>query len=236
MRIKVLSLSILILVITTISFGKEVQKLGSPKAFITSTKYDFGIVVEGVQISHDFFIKNIGDAPLYIEKVGTECGCTTVSYTKTILPNSTGKISVKVNTNGFADSKIEKNIIVTLNDIKHSPIVFTVSGRVERFAYITPKWIVLRGSLGKKLKSEVIILPKKKYPFRIVGISAKYGKDISYKIEEIHKGSPSAGYRLIVYNLRKVKGRYLDRIYLKTDSKIKPVIEIGVYGDIKEID
>jgi hypothetical protein len=41
-----------------------------------------------------------------------------------------------------------------------------------------------------------------------------------------------AGYILIVENLKKEKGRYYDMISLKTDSKIKPLIKINVYGHI----
>jgi hypothetical protein len=39
---------------------------------------------------------------------------------------------------------------------------------------------------------------------------------------------------LIVENLKKAGGYYLDTIYLKTDSKIRPEIKIRVYGNILE--
>lgn len=232
MKAKGLFSFIFIFIFVTVCLGKELEKPKGPKALIFSTEYDFGTVVEGTQVLHNFVIKNIGDAPLHIKGVGTECGCTTVSYTKTILPGSAGEVSVKVDTNGFADLKIRKNVIVTLDDIKHSPIVLTISGDVKSFAYIIPKRVVLKGASDKKIEKEVVILPRKEYPFRITSIHARYGRYIKYKLREIRKGSRSTGYRLIVRNVAKIKGRYSDRIYLKTDSKIKPVIEIRVYGDI----
>ena len=48
------------------------------------------------------------------------------------------------------------------------------------------------------------------------------------------KQPEETGYVLIVENLKKDKGRYYDMISLRTDSKIKPLIKINVYGTIIE--
>lgn len=42
---------------------------GTPSAFIEAATYDFGTVLEGVDIIHDFTIKNTGDADLKIISV-----------------------------------------------------------------------------------------------------------------------------------------------------------------------
>jgi hypothetical protein len=39
-------------------------------------------------------------------------------------------------------------------------------------------------------------------------------------------------YVLMVKNIKNQKGRYVDKIYLKTDSTIRPVIEVVVVGII----
>jgi len=43
-----------------------------PKAMVETHDYDFGSVMEGEDVRHDFVIKNIGDAPLNIR--GTRTG------------------------------------------------------------------------------------------------------------------------------------------------------------------
>jgi hypothetical protein len=40
-----------------------------PKAIFPSTRHEFGSVMEGVEIKHDFIIENHGQAPLVISKV-----------------------------------------------------------------------------------------------------------------------------------------------------------------------
>lgn len=77
------------------------------------------------------------------------------------------------------------------------------------------------------------IIPEEKYPFTIVEAVAKIGEDINYNLEEI-KISKRSEYLLTVENLKKTKGRYFDVIILKTTSKIRPEIQIKVYGNIVE--
>jgi len=74
-------------------------------------------------------------------------------------------------------------------------------------------------------------MPEKKYLFRIVEASTTKGNNISFKLEEIKK-SGEYTYLLIVKNLKKDAGRYSETITLKTTSKIRPKINIRIYGNI----
>ena len=108
----------------------------------------------------------------------------------------------------------------------------TLSGKVERFADIIPQRVTLTGFTGESVKAQAVIIPKEKYPFNIVETGAKNGKDFCFKLKEI-KESGKTEYKLLIENLKKEEGRYYDYIYLKTDSKIRPEIKIGIYGNIK---
>jgi len=79
----------------------------------------------------------------------------------------------------------------------------------------------------------VKIVPEKKYPFKIIGSGSINPKNIRFTLEEA-KPPEGVGYILIVENLKKEKGRYYDMITLKTDSNIKSLIKINVYGHIIE--
>jgi hypothetical protein len=92
----------------------------------------------------------------------------------------------------------------------------------------------MSGYVGEHIKQSIKIIPKKKYPFKILEVKAQKGKDISYKIEEIITPSKVLEYLLTVTNLKNEKSRFFDTIYLKTDSKIRPEIKISVYGNIKD--
>ncbi len=107
----------------------------------------------------------------------------------------------------------------------------TISGRVEKFVTISPKDVKLYGPAGNPIKATVQIIPEKKYAFRILEARAKYGKHIDFKLQE-EKGSQAGNYVLMIENKKTSKGRYFDTVYLKTDSKVQPQINVNVYGNI----
>ena len=47
-----------------------------PKITVSESEYDFGTIVEGAIVSHEFFITNEGVSDLEIRHVGASCGCT----------------------------------------------------------------------------------------------------------------------------------------------------------------
>ncbi len=115
------------------------------------------------------------------------------------------------------------------NDPRHAYQTLIFSGRVDRFVTISPKVVRLIGDVGKNLKQEVHIVPEKKYPFKIISAKADKGQRIRVELEA---GSDSSGgYVLTVEDHTNRKGRYRDMIRLKTDSDIRPVISIRVYGN-----
>ncbi len=91
----------------------------------------------------------------------------------------------------------------------------------------------MRGPVDRQLKTSVTITPELEYLFKITEVSAKNGKNISYKLEEVKKGE-KLEYILHVENLRKEIGRYRDTLVLKTDSKIRPEIQISVSGNVTQ--
>lgn len=51
---------------------------GNAKIKIEEKSYDFGTIREADgEVSHDFVIENVGDAPLIITSANASCGCTT---------------------------------------------------------------------------------------------------------------------------------------------------------------
>jgi len=109
----------------------------------------------------------------------------------------------------------------------------TVTGPVGEFAAIIPKRVVLRGIAGESVKGMATIVPKEKYPFKIMTVTARYGDKIHFNFEEIQNSDPKS-YLLTIENLLTHKGRYADTIILKTDSRIRPELTVQVFGDIAE--
>ena len=127
---------------------------------------------------------------------------------------------------------MKKTASVYTSDKKRPRMDLTISGQVEKFVTIRPKHINLRGYTGDSIKALVSIIPEKKYPFKILKISAKDGKNIKFQVDEV-ESSANGAYELKVENLKPDSGRYYDTIFLETDSKIRPKLSVRVYGNLR---
>jgi len=136
-----------------------------------------------------------------------------------------------VSTKGFGGRNITETVWIYTNDRKNPQLQIQVAGTVEKFADIVPKRAMMVGAVGTPLKTQIRIVPQQKYSFKILGIRARNGKFITFRMEE-QKESEKSMYVLTVENTMQQKGRYSDVIYMDTDSKIQPVIEIPVMGNI----
>jgi hypothetical protein len=128
---------------------------------------------------------------------------------------------------------MKKTASVYTNDKSRPRQDLVITGSVEKFVSIRPKHVSLRGYAGDAIKGKVTITPEKKYPFSILDARAQNGKNIHFQLDEISKNG-GRGYELKVENLKQKAGRYYDTIILKTDSKIRPELNVRVYGYLRE--
>lgn len=127
---------------------------------------------------------------------------------------------------------MRKTAGVYTNDKTRPRQDLVISGEVEKFVTIRPQHANMRGFVGDPIKGTVTIIPEKKYPFKILNLRAQDGKYIKYQLAEI-KESDSMAYTLNIENLKKDAGRYYDSIILETDSKIRPQLNVRVYGYLR---
>lgn len=98
---------------------------------------------------------------------------------------------------------------------------------------VKPQRVVLRGYAGSQIIMQVKIIPRKAYPFNILGNTTGGNENYRYELATIVEKDRKR-YLLTVENLKKSKGRYYSSINLKTDSEAKPHISIMVIGQILE--
>jgi len=73
----------------------------SAKIVFDQPTFDYGFIMQGDKVNHDFYFKNAGNDDLFIKRVTASCGCTTPDYPKeAIPPGASGKISVVFNSSG----------------------------------------------------------------------------------------------------------------------------------------
>ena len=87
-----------------------------PKITSLEKEFDFGQIVEGSIVVHDFIITNDGDEELYLIKVSSTCGCTVAKPEQEKLqPGETTKLKVSFNSKN-KPGRQKKYISVFTND------------------------------------------------------------------------------------------------------------------------
>jgi hypothetical protein len=82
---------------------------------VIDTVYNFGSVVDGMEVTKSFRFKNTGNKPLIIADASASCGCTKPTFNqKPIQPGEIGYIDVKFDSKG-REGTAEKSINVTAN-------------------------------------------------------------------------------------------------------------------------
>jgi hypothetical protein len=137
-----------------------------------------------------------------------------------------------VNTSYHGGSLLKKSLMVYTNDAAHPTQVLTLTGHVDNLYILSPSRVRLVGPVGTEIKQTLKLTTKEKYPLQLESIRALRGNYIHYALKKI-AGGKSAVYEIDVENTRKQEGRFIDTLYVKTDSKVKPQIDIPVYGYIQ---
>jgi hypothetical protein len=112
-----------------------------PQIVFDTPSYDFGKVMAGEPIRHDFWFTNRGNAILEVTAVRPGCGCTVAGdWDRKVEPGKTGKIPVMLRTEKM-NSAIQKNISVTTNVPGQPEVVLWLKGNVWSPIDIQPAYV-----------------------------------------------------------------------------------------------
>ncbi len=106
---------------------------GSPVAQIVFTKdnHDFGVVREGEKVFWNYRFTNEGTAPLVINRVKADCGCTVPEFPRTpIGPGEEGRIKVTFDSQGRLGRQVKR--ITVISNSERPSHVLSISALVER--------------------------------------------------------------------------------------------------------
>jgi len=200
----------------------------TPIAVVDHPKQVFQPVIEGQIVYQGFDIQNTGSFPLIIQKIQTDCSCTTADYPKEIAPDDTGTIMIKLDTEGYGGQTVTQEILISTNDPINKEVHLTLTGKVDLFVLMNPKKINLTGSVASHVEETVMIQPLKG-DFTIKSISLNRLKD---KISVTYQKS-AANYILKATNIYKKSGRYWGRMTIIVDHPLIQSFSITVQGNIQ---
>lgn len=79
-----------------IFFTSSIIYAQKPMPVCEKSMHNFGVILEkDGKVTHTFIIKNMGKAPMVINKIEASCGCTTSAYSKKpIAPGETTEVKI----------------------------------------------------------------------------------------------------------------------------------------------
>jgi len=115
---------------------KEAEPVGPTTTIeFKQMTYDFGKVMEGTIVEHDYKFTNTGSEPLILKKVKASCGCTTPSWPRNaIAPGETGVIHAKFDTKkrGRVGGAPQNKSITVTGNITGGKTVLKLKGLVDK--------------------------------------------------------------------------------------------------------
>ena len=117
------------LVASPLTANQSAKAVAVPEIEMLETSYDFGKMQQGESVTHDFVLKNIGEADLIISAAKGSCGCTVPQWPKTpIAQGEEATIKVTFNSAG-KKGKQNKTVTLVTNAIPNTKVL-TINGNV----------------------------------------------------------------------------------------------------------
>jgi hypothetical protein len=117
------------LVNSPLTANSNAEKVLTPNIEMLETSYNFGEIQQGESVTHDFILKNTGEADLIISAAKGSCGCTVPEWPKTpIAKGEEAAIKVTFNSAGRS-GKQNKTVTLVTNAIPNTKVI-TINGNV----------------------------------------------------------------------------------------------------------
>jgi hypothetical protein len=117
------------LVNSPLTANSNAEKVLTPNIEMLETSYNFGEIQQGESVTHDFILKNTGDADLLVSAAKGSCGCTVPEWPKTpIAKGEEATIKVTFNSAGRS-GKQNKTVTLVTNAIPNTKVL-TINGNV----------------------------------------------------------------------------------------------------------
>ena len=117
------------LVSNPLTENQSAEEVLIPKIQMDEESFDFGAIQQGESVTHDFILKNVGDANLIISSAKGSCGCTVPEWPKEPIAKAEEAI-IKVTFDSAGKSgKQNKTVTLVTNAIPNTKVI-TITGNV----------------------------------------------------------------------------------------------------------
>jgi hypothetical protein len=190
----------------------------------SEARFDFGEVLSGALVEHEFALRNLGSAPVVIEKVSMTPPLLVTQMPHAVAPGAEGKIHFQLDTTSV-EGKFEGTILVSLSDPALPQTRLAFSGLVTPPIELSPRpAFFVAGQRGKGNQAVIEIVNHESPPLRIEKIEHPADR-FTTKVETL---KPGQRYRVtLALKPDGPTGRASDTILIRTSSKRMPVFKVA---------
>jgi len=186
-------------------------------------RFDFGEVLSGAIVEHDFALSNHGAAPTVIEKVSMTPPLLVTKMPHAIAPGAEGRIHFNLDTTDL-DGKFEGTILVFLNEPAQPEVHLAFSGHIVPPIELSPRpAFFVAGQRGKGNQADMEIVNHEAEPLRVEEVKHPTDRFTTH----LKTVKPGQHYRLtLALKPGGPGGRAADTILIRTSSKRTPVLKV----------
>jgi len=196
----------------------------APKTIFPETRFEFGQVMSGAVVQHDFVVSNEGSAPLVIQKVAMTTPLLVTRETHEVAPDTEGTIHFKLDTANLA-GKFQGTIVIFLNDPALPQVPLAFEGTIVPPVELSPMpAFYVAGLRGRGGQAAIEIVNHESESLQIERIENPTER-FTTQLETLESGQH---YRLTL-NLKPdgPGGRSTDNILIATSSKKSPTLKVA---------
>lgn len=212
----------------------------APRAIAPEAIKDVGAVDRGERITHEFTIRNDGDAVLEISEVKPSCGCTVAEYDRSIAPGGTGVVRATVETKNFKGG-IAKSVRVLTNDPANPEIHLVIKADVKTQVDIEPGYVRFVAVQGEPQRASLqtvwseekpdLSLLKAESPYPFVKVAVREAPE-----DERHAGVSGRQWQVEVeLDPDAPVGPLADFIVLTTDHPERRTVRLPLSGFVRPV-
>lgn len=203
----------------------------APRLVVDAPIHDFGAVEQGTPVEHLFAVRNAGDSPLRIDRVGGTCACTVATGDgTTIPPGDYAYVAVRLDTARLSGRTV-KTVTLFTDDAAFPAHPLTLIGTVRTDLALAPPALFLgRVRRGETVRREVQLVPG--------GVAG------GHTAERVESDTPAIRARLaardggaqaleIELDGSVAAGRFDDVVRIRTTSPRQPLLELPVFGVVE---
>lgn len=203
-----------------------------PRIQFANSVFDFGRIVNGTVVKHQFAFTNTGTQTLEISQVQASCGCTTAGeWSRRVEPGKTGTIPVEFHSANF-NGTVSKVLSVASNDRTQPSVVLQVKGTIWKPIELNPQFAMLN-VIPDSGSNAVALITIKSNMEQPVTLQAPQCNNPAFAVQ-LTTNQPGREFVLRVESVGVTNlGNTFGKVTMRTSVPEAPILEVTLYAAVQ---